>query len=191
MGAIQLTDGKLCLVSPLTNVPYVAFSDHTVSHLLAPNHYHNKALLSYVERYPHTQICSSTAAKPRLEKNTGLTFKALTIIEKKLPKGFTFLEPKGLKTGEVWIKYPVEDACGWLVVDAFSGRQMSLEKHECKEPEMLKTFPSYGIADRDVYKKWVLNQIRNDKPTVIVPCHGSIVRNPNLPDILGNLVENI
>jgi len=87
---------------------------------------------------------------------------------------------------------------GWYVIDAFIGRKMSatsLEckkpEMECKKPEMLKTFPSYGIADAEIYKKWVLKQIKKDKPVLVVPCHGSRIANPKLPTLLESLVKTV
>ncbi len=191
MGVIQLNDGKLCLVSPIASIPKETFDEYTVSHLLAPNHYHNKSLSEYVARYPGAQICSSTRSKERLEKITGLAFKPLTAVKKKLPNGFAFIEPKGLKTGEIWIKFPLDRRAGWFVVDAFSGRKMTSTKNECNEPEILKTFPSYGIADRAVYKQWAFTQIKKDKPTLIIPCHGSMIGSTSLPAQLEKLLNAI
>jgi len=191
MGVVDTGNGKVCLISPLAAVPADAFSEYKITHLLAPNHYHNKALSGYSESFPAAQLCCSEAAKPRLEEVTELSFKSLTAISKNLPDGFDFLTPDGLKTGEIWIKFPMTRGCGWLVVDAFSGKKMSSKNHECNTPELLGTFPSYGIADKAVYKKWVLAQIKKDKPTTIIPCHGSIIRNTKLPQLLNSLIKSL
>lgn len=191
MGVIAVGKNKICIFSPLAAVPAEAFGDYAVSHLLASNHYHNKALSSYVQHFPDAQICSSKDASPRLAEITGLTFKTLAAVSKKLPAGVEFIAPEGLKTGEVWIKFQIGRKCGWFVTDAFSGKKMSAKIHECDTPELLKTFPNYGIADKDVYKKWVLARIKTDKPTTIIPCHGGIIRNAKLPELLNKLMKNL
>lgn len=148
-------------------------------------------MVAFSDQNHAAQLCSSEAARPRLEKITGLKFKSLKDLAKRLPVGVTLVEPLGLKTGEIWIRFPVGERIGWLVIDAFCGSKMTSAKQECQSPELLKTFPSYGIENRDQYKDWVLEQIEQDQPTLIIPCHGSIVRNSKLAIKLEHLVAGL
>jgi len=191
MGVIHLIDGKVCLYSPLATVPQSVFEQYTVSHLLAPNHYHNKAMRSYAEYFPKAKPCASKAAQARLKTQTNLAFRPIKTLADKLPTNLQIIEPMGLKTGEVWIKFLHNKQCGWFVVDAFCGSKMTKSVDTCSHPELLKTFPNYGIADLDMYKSWLLAQIKIDKPKIIIPCHGSIVRNTRLPTLLKKLAVTI
>jgi len=96
-----------------------------------------------------------------------------------------------LKAGEVWVNISVNKQSGWFVADAFSGNKMTKSTDTCGDPEMMKTFPKYSIADSGVYKNWLLAQIKTDKPKIIIPCHGSIVRNTKLPALLEKLVMTL
>jgi len=191
MVAIKLTDDSTCIVNPVMGMQELVPSGSGVSHLLAPNHYHNKALVAYSEHFPVAQICSTEAANPRLEKITGLTIESLKGLSKRLPTGMTFIEPQGLKTGEVWIRFAVGKNVGWFVIDAFCGSKVTTSNLECNSPELLKTFPSYGVANQDLYKAWVFEQIEHDRPTLIIPCHGSIIRDSKLAIKLEKLVARI
>jgi len=138
--AIRLASGGLCLYSPVQGLGPIARdsldSIGEVTHLLAPNHYHNKALVAYSEHFPVAQICSTEAANPRLEKITGLTIESLKGLSKRLPTGMTFIKPQG-------------------------------------------------------HKAWVFEQIEHDRPTLIIPCHGSIIRDSKLAIKLEKLVARI
>jgi len=95
---------------------------------------------------------------------------------------------KGLKTGEVWIRVIDAQHTTWLVVDAFSGPKIKAA-NIASEPEMLGTFPKFGVSDRPQYLEWVAEQIRQDNPTMIVPCHGSIICNSQMSKSLQELLQ--
>ena len=191
MGAIELIGGTTCVVNPVMGLQEVLTGELPVSHVLAPNHYHNKALTAFSEYFNSAQLCSSDAARPRLEKITGLITEPLIHLSSHLPKGMTLIEPEGLKPGEVWLRFLVGDKVGWMVIDAFCGSKMTASKQFCEDPELLKTFPTYGIADRDRYKMWVLEQIKQDQPVLIIPCHGSIIRDSALASKLEALIATL
>lgn len=188
MAAMTLTDGTVCLISPLNGMQSVAPPAAAVSHLVAPNHYHHKGLAAFHAAHPRAQLCAPSAARPRLEKLTGLKIKTLTALARKLPAGISLLEPAGLKTGEMWIRFKTGTTIGWFVTDAFCGKTMSGSVQQCNTPLLLGTFPSFGIADRLLYKDWLLSQIEHDKPKLIIPCHGSVITAPNLPAKLVKLI---
>lgn len=190
--AIRLKDGRLCLFSPVAGLGKKALESLAelgeVAFLLAPNHYHNKGLAEYARTFPAAEACASEKAAPRLKKVTGVKVNGLTALEALLPSGAVRLEPEGLKTGEVWLSLKSGGQRCWLVVDAFCGPQKQAKQEESDEPEILKPFPTYGIGDKAAYRSWVLSQIRSDKPKMLVPCHGAVLRAPDLPERLEALV---
>ena len=104
--AIRLKDDSLCLFSPVAGLNAAARASleeiGEVTFLLAPNHYHNKALAEHAAAFPKAKLCATRAATPRLKKQTNLSFIDLARVTAKLSRGYSFVEPVGLKTGEVW-----------------------------------------------------------------------------------------
>ncbi|MCR9139765.1 MAG: hypothetical protein NXI27_27480 [Alphaproteobacteria bacterium] len=182
--AVRLSSGNLCLHSPVAG-PGDRARDSLdrlghVAYLLAPNHYHNKALAEYATHYPEASLVAPAASRPRLEKITGLAFDDLDAMSGKLPDGARLVRPAGLKTGEVWLV----TATGWLVVDAFAG-----PSGDDPSPSLLGTFPKFGVRDKAQYADWVRDFITSDPPHTLVPCHGDIIHDPDLPAKLTDLVN--
>lgn len=190
--AFSIETGDLCVYSPvagLTKAGITSISDlGAVSALLAPNHYHNKGLQSHVDIFPDAILVCSDAARPRLQKQTGLDFKSLDVLRATLPENMQLLQPAGLKTGEVWLQVKQGDQIAWVVTDAFSGQALP-EGEFNKVPSMLGTFPKFGIKDAGVYRGWLVNQISELPPTLLLPCHGSPVHHDDLGAALVELLD--
>lgn len=146
-------------------------------------------MVSFREQFPKASFYASSVAKIRLQEKTGLKFKSLSPVKKLLPANMTIYEPVGLKTGEVWLRFNVGKSVGWAVGDAFCGNKTATK--ETKVPELLGTFSSYGVEKKQMYLDWVLNKIYEDKPTLIIPCHGNIIRNTALPGKLMKLLAKL
>lgn len=190
--AIALNTKDLCLYSPVAALvgSDCAFPGDLgdVSVLLAPNHYHNKGLQPFSDRYPNAERVCSDAARPRLRKITGLDFASLEKLREQLPKAVKILHPEGLKTGEVWMQVQHGGTVAWIVTDAFSAERRPSGEFNTA-PSMLGTFPKFGVKDASVYKSWVAQQIAAQPPTVLLPCHGSPVRNRDLGAQLLTLLD--
>lgn len=189
--AIRLSTGGLCLFSPLRGLGDEAMASLSrlgdVEFLLAPNHYHNAGLTQHRRAFPSARLCASEAARPRLERVTGLQFETLDDVRTALPDNIVCLEPKGLKTGEVWLRAVAGDDTAWVVVDAFCGPAADAGR-SASDPAMLRTFPGFGIGNRSIYLEWLEAQLAADSPNILVPCHGAIVVNSRLTARLRALV---
>ncbi len=192
--AIQLKSGGLCLYSPVAGIGGVATQSLTeigdVTHLLAPNHYHNKGLAEYVKAFPDAKLCCTEGAKPRLIKQTGLAFEVLSPTTLPLPDEVRLIATKGLKTGEFWVEVVAPDACLWIVTDAFSGPKGE-QDFAGTQPDLLGTFPKFGIGDRQVYATWLRGAIQAARPTALLPCHGAAVAGETLADDLLRLSHDL
>lgn len=189
MVAIELSNGNTCLYNPIDKGQKACDAIKKISHIVSPNHYHNKRLAEFHKSYAKAVVCASTKAKPRLAEITGLKIGALTTLKKQLPTGMEILEPAGLKTGEIWLRFSYGKKCGWIVGDAFCGSKTSIK--ETKTPQLLGPFPSYGVEDKEKYKSWVLKRIEADKPTLIIPCHGGVIRDTALPKKIDALLAKL
>jgi hypothetical protein len=183
--AFKLNDKSVCLFSPVSGLGDEALLSlvaiGNVSHLIAPNHYHNAGLKEYAKQFPNAKLLASSEAAPRLAKLTGLNFLDLQTLNPLLPKSFNFLQPEGLKTGEVWVRKTSNLRRAWFVVDAISGPKATAKRDKFDNPEMLKTFPTYGVRDITTYSKWFLKQVEADTPCLVIPCHGGISIANDLP----------
>ena len=192
--AVRLQNDGVCLYSPVQGLGNIAreslFPIGKVTHLLAPNHYHHKGLSEYHSVFPKAALCCTSAAMPRLSKQTNLSFDNLEDAEIRLPDNAAFLEPQGLKTGEIWIQMSVADKVLWIVTDAFCGAKGPIGMN-VQKPELLRTFPRFGVKDRNEYLEWISGQLEATKPTTIAPCHGSLVSGSDVGSAVLGLVENL
>ena len=190
--AIRLGGKKLCLYSPSPGLRSDAVERlhglAAVSFLLAPNHYHTRGIAECQRLFPDADLVCSDAAKPRLSKVTGIEFSSLSKLSNKLPRHVQILEPKGLKTGEIWFEIEYANERVWVVTDAFTSVPVK-SKAFTETPSMLGTFPKFGVRDPTLYASWVKQKLSDRPPTILIPCHGPPVKRPNLAVSLSELVD--
>jgi len=190
--AIKLNNSQVALFSPVQGLGHDAIESLAplgrVAFLLAPNYYHNKGLAEYGAAFPNACLCAPEAAQPRLKKLTGLSFQGLDGLCGVLPDHMSIIQPDGLKTGEIWVRVLGQKRIAWIVVDAFCGPK-ALHGDEASEPQLLSTFPRFGIGKAQRYFDWVQHQIDVDNPNLILPCHGALIRDKKLPEKLLALIR--
>ncbi len=190
--ALRLRDGGLCLYSPVSGMSADARDQLDqmggVTALLAPNHYHNKGLQEHVDAYPDASLVCTTAAEPRLRKITGLSFAPLGELSAHLADGYAFLEPDGVKTGEVWVQIKGSENA-WIVTDAFSADLHPIGEYAAA-PILLGTFQKYGVRDAERFKSSTLRMLDACAPTLLLSCHGSPVKAKNLNIKLSELLAD-
>lgn len=190
--ALRLRDDSLCLYSPVSGLETVLKEQSSelgeVSTLFAPNHYHNKGLASHLNAFPNASLYCSAAAKPRLQKITGFDFQPLDDLKRRLIDGQTLHEPKGLKTGEVWVQVQSGTDGALIVTDAFSSALQPPGVYG-DEVGILGTFPRYGVNDAEAYIAWAMRFISMAPLSMLLPCHGSPVRADDLAVQLNSLLQ--
>mgnify|MGYP005991797927 CR=1 FL=1 len=140
-------------------------------------------MVEYSKAYPKAHLVASESAHARLSD----TFKGLSSLAKALPDGLTLEEPCGLKNGEVWLIESAQIGYIWHVVDAFSG-QKHTEGPICDIVKMIKIFPNFGIKDRKVFANEVMRLIEISLPEILLPCHGALIKTPELANQIRNLI---
>ena len=189
----QLRDGRLCLVNPLKGTSQQAWESlkgyGEVAYILSPNHYHNKGVQEAAAQFPKACLCSSSEALPRLETITELKFIGLEKLINLLPEHITIEHSKGLKTGEVWLCVSQGDIRALVVADAFCGERLSKAQDKVGLPELLKTFPKYGVKDAGVYQVWAHDFIGHYNPNMLIPFHGGLAQSAKLPSQLDKIVQ--
>lgn len=165
--------------------------------VLAPNHFHWLGLERFCARHEGCRIVASETAAPRLRRKSGLDFAALGQLDGALPTGAELLEPEALKTGEVWLDLRRDGRTCWSVVDAFfnvprvSGPMGVLLRLTRTAPglQLGNTFRWLAVADRQRYKRWLLEALQSRQPTMLVPGHGEIAEGASLWEQLAELAE--
>ncbi|CTQ56746.1 hypothetical protein LP7551_05308 [Roseibium album] len=187
--SVSLQSGGICLYSPVEKLSAEFVGKNPVHFLLAPNHYHNKAIGEYSSTFGKAQLVCSKAARSRLEKVTSKKFSGLEALGDELPNEVTLIEPEGLKTGEVWLRVQNGTRVAWIVTDAFCG----LKKTDDERPKIgfLKTFPKYGVQDPGLFTNWIRNRLELETPDLILPCHGEQVRGPALKSDIQSLMDTL
>jgi hypothetical protein len=159
-------------------------------YLLSPNHYHHLGIPEWRERYPDTTVLARTQGIPRLEK----MYPSLEIRSIDTCPYFTWLEPEGTKTGELWLR--ANDA--WVVCDAFfnmttpvTGAMGFILKLLGNTPGLRigRLWRPLNLVDPPAYKSWLLGELDRAPPSWLVPAHGDPLTMPNLGTRLKDLAE--
>lgn len=187
--SIDLKSGGTCLYSPVEKCSGAFVDETPVQFLLAPNHYHNKAIGEFSAAFADAELVCSEFAKPRLEKIASKEFSGLFVLADQLPDGATLVEPEGLKTGEVWLCVRSGDRLAWIVTDAFCGFEAS--GGDQATVGFLKTFPKYGVQDPVVFAAWVRKRLEVETPDLILPSHGEPVRGAALKQDILDLLNSL
>lgn len=200
--AFRLADGSLGLYSPIRELGDAAHEElvglGTPRLLVAPNHFHNLGLGEHARRYSEATVTASSTAIPRLMRKTRLSVQARAGVGPPLPPGASWLEPPAMRNGELWISLPTADGTAWLVGDGFFniGRTPrtpigALLRMFGNSPG-LRLGSSYKLFMRDKrsYRHWLLEAIDRERPTVLIPCHGDVVVDPQLPARLRQIAES-
>jgi hypothetical protein len=202
--ALRLRGEQLLIYSPRRDLGDVAHDElgclGRVRFLLAPNHYHNLGLGEFLARYPGAQVVASAAAMPRLRQRTGLTVAGLDALRSHLPDAVRLIEPPGMKNGEVLLTVRIRRGLAWVAADAF----FNLASHPpgamglfCRLVGISaglrigQTFLWVGPRDRAAYRASLLEELRQAPPTMLLPCHGDLMEDPDLGACLGDLLQRL
>ena len=166
---------------------------------LLPNSYHWMGFDAWKVKYPHMKAVAAAGAIPRLKKKGCQHVHSLDLFKKVLPDNISLLVPEGLRWGEVWLRCQHPEGITWIVCDSFFNYSRLSNKLRARTLQKLfKAAPGLKISalvkyflmkDRKIYKHWLFEQLAKDQPTTLVPAHGEILRDPDLPQKIKELVQ--
>jgi hypothetical protein len=101
----------------------------------------------------------------------------------------------------VWLKKTdAQAAVSWILCDSFLNYERLSKRVLAKMmQQVFKAAPGLKIStvqkyvifdDRHAFREWVLAQLAQDKPTMMIPSHGEIARSETLYAELENLVKS-
>jgi len=199
--ALPLHDGTSLVVSPTSELGDDAHASlakiGAPRGFLAPNHFHHLGLPEWTQRHPEAIVVASDASRKRLaKKQPNVAFEPLARVP--LPKGVTFLEPEGMKTGETWLRIETSAGVTWVVSDAFfdvSRPVSGLSGFGLRATGTIpglrigSTFLWLALEDKKRYGAWLLDRLNVDRPKTLVVGHGEPVSGDDLGDRLRALVQ--
>ncbi len=166
--------------------------------LLAPNHFHNAGIAAWKARYPDARVVAHPRALPRLRRQVpGVAFEDLSGLEAELPAPMRLLCPPGARQGEVWVSLRTPAGVAWFVTDALvnesklvgpAGAMLWLAGFRAR----LMTnplFKTFFLDDRAAYRRWALDELAREAPTLFVPAHGRTLEGPDTPALLQAAIE--
>jgi len=198
--AVRLQPGFVCVYSPVPHAGAEALRELAALGtpiLLAPNAYHTLGVREHIDAFPDAKLVTSPRAASRLRAKTGITAQELRVLEEKLPADVAVHVCPNARNGEVWLSVRRGDQCAWIVGDAFLNFSRLPSGPFGLAMRALRMGPGVSIGatfkwllrDRRAYREWVLARIAEDRPTVLIPCHGNILADPQLPNLLEALVR--
>jgi len=206
--AIKLTDNEFILVSPgeplIDAWPEEWRSDKTHMHIIMPNSFHYMGVKAWQEAFPqHTLYASQHAIARLIKKGVAKNKNDIVALESKqppLPEHYSFLFPPGHRASDVWLKkYNENDNSSiWITCDSFLNyERMSNQPFARAMQKLLGAAPGLKMSqvvkwlildNKNAFKQWVLKQLEEDRPATLIPSHGEVRHDPELPTKIHNLI---
>ncbi len=208
---IKVTEQEYILISPgmplleafKSTLLNTDINDNIKIHIIIPNSFHYMGVGAWQKAFSNTQLYASRLAIPRLiEKSVIQSEHDILALQSTLPpwpQGYSVLFPPGHRAGDVWVrKQESTTACIWITCDSFLNyERLSNQPIARFMQRLLNAAPGLKISqvikwfilkDKNSFKTWVLHQLKQDKPTMLIPGHGEVNENPKLMADLENLV---
>jgi len=202
--ALKVTEQEWVVVSPgksmLAAWPDVCPHADCQLSIIMPNSYHYMGVEAWLERYPNAKLYASKKAIKRLNRKGVKDVIALEHKAPSLPDNFEVLVPPGHRGGDVWLSRRDAQQGGlWITCDSFQNYERYSNQPVARTlQKMLDTAPGLKVSqfvkwllldDKRDFKRWVLKQLQQDKPTTLIPSHGEVEHDARLTQRLTELVE--
>jgi hypothetical protein len=198
--AVQLHAGSVCVYSPVPHVGEPALrqlGSWGKPLLLAPNAFHTLGLPEHAAAFGNTQVIASKRAARRIERKTQLDVQDLDVLRNQLGADVSLLELPPVRSGEVWLSVQRNGRCAWIVCDGFLNIARAPSGALGVFIKLMRMGPGLSISstfrwmvkNRQHYRNWLLQRIAEDRPTMLIPSHGQIIVDPDLPTRLERLTR--
>lgn len=187
----------LVVYNPGATVPVGLVADlrrrGRVTLLVAANHFHHLGIAAWRAAFPEALVVASPLAIPRLRAH-GVEASGHGGIA--LPAEAQVFEPVGLRTGEVWLSLATSRGRCWIVGDAFfnvartprnpAGALLWLTG-TTPGLRIGATFRRVAVGDAAAYRNWLGEALATERPEILVPAHGEVLCEAQLPRRLAAL----
>jgi hypothetical protein len=187
-------DDGLIVISPPYRAPEAAFTEleahGKIRALVASNAFHYLGLPAWKARYPDAKVFAPAQSIARVEKRSRIAG-ILPLAEAKDISGgnVELIDMPHYKTGEVLVRANVGSEIVWYVTDVI----MNMPKLPGPFPFSLifkwsgsapglrlnGVAPLFMVKDKRALHRWLRDEAAEAPPSVLVPCHGDVVRMAN------------
>ncbi|WP_250655209.1 hypothetical protein [Alkalimarinus coralli] len=201
--AIQTSEKHWVFISPgekLLNAWLEKWGDQEITiSIIFPNSFHYMGVNAWLEKFPDAKLYASEKASRRLKKKGFQNILPLENNRPELPAGYQVLIPPGHRGGDVWLSKR-DDAQNnlWITCDSFLNYERVSNQPVARAlQKVLDAAPGLKISQvikwllldrRSAFKPWVLHQLQQDKPRILIPSHGEVERDSKLTERLEALI---
>lgn len=168
--------------------------------IIFPNSFHYMGVNAWLKALPNATLYASQKAKKRLLKKGFDDILALENNRPELPEGYDVLFPPGHRGGDVWLSKQGPDHNNlWITCDSFLNYERVSNQPVARALQaILGAAPGLKISqvikwllldEKAKFKPWVLNQLEQDKPSILIPSHGEVERDKALSEKLTALIK--
>jgi len=204
--ALQIATQEFVIISPgaplLDNWPAKWKNEDTIMHIVMPNSFHYFGVHAWQQAFPNHFLYASKKAIPRLTKK-GIIGEVLALEETQppLPEQYDFLFPPGHRAHDTWLRKRNDDGTSlWITCDSFLNYERLSHQPVAKfMQKILGAAPDLKISqvikwlvlnNRTSFKAWALSQLEQDRPNMLIPCHGEVRAEDDLSLALKILIES-
>ncbi len=207
--AIKVNQNDYVLVSPgaslLKDWPDELKNPECKIHIVMPNAWHFMGVKTWQETFKNTVLYASALAKDKLIEKGAFTendnIQVLEELSPPLPEAYGLLFPPGHRAGDVWLtKQDNSNSSTWITCDSFLNYQRLSNQPVARTlQKVLGAAPGLKISqvvkwfilnDKKAFKNWVLEKLKEDMPTTLIPAHGEIAQDKNLKEKIENMVTS-
>jgi glyoxylase-like metal-dependent hydrolase (beta-lactamase superfamily II) len=196
------TDG-LVVVSPGSGVTareLDALKEHgEVTALVANNAFHHLGQGPWREHFPNAKSYAPSGALERLRKKApAIPFRPLS--ELALPSGVEAHEIPGFKQGEAFFSIRTSRGTLWFTGDLLTNIQKTPGPPVRWLFSWTGSAPGYRlfrpavwllVRDKKAVRAWMLDRLASDPPALIVPAHGPLFADSDLPALTRAQLERL
>lgn len=170
-----------------------------IEFVLAVNHFNTEGIKAFCKEYPEAIPVSSKQARDRLIAKSGLELHGLDKLRSQMPGPGMLHMPAGLTSGECWVRVSMRRGKGWIVGEAFNnivdlpgGLTGLMLKLTASAPGLKigRSFLSKSVSDVGVYRAWLFNRLREDRPSTLIPSRGSVITHADLATRIKHVVDD-
>jgi len=178
------------------------FQDITI-HIVIPNSFHYMGVAAWQDTFVNTRLYASQDAIPKLiEKGVAVSENDifdLALNQPPWPQDYSVMFPPGHRGGDVWVKkQDTKNTSTWITCDSFLNYERVSNQPVARfMQKILNAAPGLKISqvikwfilrDKKSFKTWVLEKLKQDNPTTLIPAHGEINQSEHLKSELERVV---
>ena len=202
--SLRLRDKSLLVIGPTAQLTTRHIAElrkmGRVSYILVPSTAWHDGLKEFGSKCPGAKYIAAKSAHEALNKATGLKFETpWESLRTQIPELVQLLVPEGLKNGETWMRVQTRRGMAWIVADTLVNYQnippgIAGWRYAIRGLGPGLRIPMWhkmtGIEEKGLLRSWIFERIREDRPAVLIPLHGTPLASPDLPRRLRAFVDD-